>query len=187
MPLRVAVQMDPLQHINIEGDSTFAIMLIGTVLLIFDLVIGRTAAFVMAGITLLLVIIIGVLPVILRGSRPDRLACSEIGERMINRESFEQSPHPELEVLPIRGSVVDTKTQQKGEVPGDVLVLLEECVDERRQLFAGFAGRVVVEDTRDLSDDLPGGVIRRLLVVGKAATPQHASPFFRERLADLLR
>src|SRR5437660_1877952 len=27
MSLRVAVQMDPLQHINIEGDSTFAIML----------------------------------------------------------------------------------------------------------------------------------------------------------------
>ena len=48
-----------------------AVMLIGTVLLIFDLVIGRTAAFVMAGITLLLVIIIGVLPAILRGSRPE--------------------------------------------------------------------------------------------------------------------
>jgi membrane-bound ClpP family serine protease len=46
-----------------------AVMLIGTVLLIFDLVIGRTAAFVMASITSLLVIIIGVLPAILRRSR----------------------------------------------------------------------------------------------------------------------
>jgi glutathione synthase len=27
MSLRVAVQMDPLESINIEGDSTFAIML----------------------------------------------------------------------------------------------------------------------------------------------------------------
>ena len=27
MPLRVAVQMDPLDHINISGDSTFALML----------------------------------------------------------------------------------------------------------------------------------------------------------------
>ena len=27
MPLRVAVQMDPLEQINISGDSTFAIML----------------------------------------------------------------------------------------------------------------------------------------------------------------
>ena len=27
MTLRVAVQMDPLEHINISGDSTFAIML----------------------------------------------------------------------------------------------------------------------------------------------------------------
>jgi hypothetical protein len=39
-----------------------AIMLIGTVLLIFDLVIGRTAAVVMAGITLLAVIILAMLP-----------------------------------------------------------------------------------------------------------------------------
>ena len=39
-----------------------AIMLIGTVLLIFDLVIGRTAALVMAGITLLAVIILAMLP-----------------------------------------------------------------------------------------------------------------------------
>src|SRR5512132_2263231 len=50
-----------------------AVMLIGTVLLIFDLVIGRTAALVMAGITLLLVIIIGVLPVLLGGSRREHL------------------------------------------------------------------------------------------------------------------
>jgi hypothetical protein len=48
-----------------------AVMLIGTVLLIFDLVVGRTAAFVMAGITLLLVIIIAVLPFILRDNRPE--------------------------------------------------------------------------------------------------------------------
>jgi glutathione synthase len=27
MPLRVAVQMDPLERINIAGDSTFALML----------------------------------------------------------------------------------------------------------------------------------------------------------------
>ena len=27
MPLRIAVQMDPLENINISGDSTFAIML----------------------------------------------------------------------------------------------------------------------------------------------------------------
>ncbi len=26
-PLNVAVQMDPLEHINIDGDSTFAMML----------------------------------------------------------------------------------------------------------------------------------------------------------------
>ena len=51
--------------------SGVAVMLIGTVLLIFDLVIGRTAAFVIAGVTLLLVIIIGVLPTMLRGSRPE--------------------------------------------------------------------------------------------------------------------
>ena len=29
MPLRVAVQMDPLERINIAGDSTFALMLKG--------------------------------------------------------------------------------------------------------------------------------------------------------------
>ena len=39
-----------------------AIMLIGTVLLIFDLVIGRTAALIMAGMTLLAVIILAMLP-----------------------------------------------------------------------------------------------------------------------------
>ena len=48
-----------------------AVMLIGTVLLIFDLVIGRTAAFSVAGVTLLLVIIIAVLPLITRGNRPE--------------------------------------------------------------------------------------------------------------------
>lgn len=39
-----------------------AVMLIGTVLLIFDLVVGRTAALVMAGLTLLAVIILALLP-----------------------------------------------------------------------------------------------------------------------------
>jgi hypothetical protein len=43
-----------------------AIMLIGTVLLIFDLVIGRRAALSVAGVTLLVVIIIAVLPIVLR-------------------------------------------------------------------------------------------------------------------------
>jgi len=37
--------------------------------LIFDLVVGRTAAVVMAGVTLLVVIIIAALPLILRGRR----------------------------------------------------------------------------------------------------------------------
>jgi len=46
-----------------------AVMLIGTVLLIFDLVVGRTAALVMASVTLLVVIIIAALPLILRGRR----------------------------------------------------------------------------------------------------------------------
>ena len=39
-----------------------AVMLIGTVLLILDLVVGRTAALVMAGLTLLAVIILAMLP-----------------------------------------------------------------------------------------------------------------------------
>lgn len=47
-----------------------AVMLIGTVLLIFDLVVGRTAAFIAAGVMLLVVIIIAVLPPILRSIRP---------------------------------------------------------------------------------------------------------------------
>jgi hypothetical protein len=38
--------------------------------LIFDLVVGRVAAFVLAGLTLLVVIIIAVLPVIVRVNRP---------------------------------------------------------------------------------------------------------------------
>ena len=46
------------------------IILVGTVLLIFDLVVGRVAAFVLAGITLLVVIIIAVLPVIVGAHRP---------------------------------------------------------------------------------------------------------------------
>jgi Family of unknown function (DUF6328) len=46
-----------------------AVMLIGTVLLIFDLVVGRTAALIMAGVTLLVVIIIAALPIALRRNR----------------------------------------------------------------------------------------------------------------------
>jgi hypothetical protein len=44
-------------------------MLIGTMLLIFDLVMGRQAALIVAGVTLLVVIIIAVLPVLLRSNR----------------------------------------------------------------------------------------------------------------------
>ena len=40
-----------------------AVMLIGTVLLIFDLVVGRRAALIVTGVTLLVVIILAVLPV----------------------------------------------------------------------------------------------------------------------------
>ena len=47
-----------------------AVMLIGTVLLIFDLVVDRTAALVAAGVMLLIVIIIAVLPPILRLIQP---------------------------------------------------------------------------------------------------------------------
>jgi hypothetical protein len=47
-------------------------MLIGTVLLIFDLVVDRTAALVAAGATLLVVIIIAVLPPIMRSDRVTR-------------------------------------------------------------------------------------------------------------------
>jgi hypothetical protein len=46
-----------------------AVMLIGTVLLIFDLVLDGTAALVAAGVTLLVVIILTVLPPILRSNR----------------------------------------------------------------------------------------------------------------------
>jgi len=46
-----------------------AIMLIGTVLLIFDLVVNRRAAFLVAGVTLLVVIILAVLPWALRAGR----------------------------------------------------------------------------------------------------------------------
>ena len=49
-----------------------AVMLIGTVLLIFDLVVGRSAAFILAGVTLFVVIILAVLPAILRSSRRDQ-------------------------------------------------------------------------------------------------------------------
>jgi Family of unknown function (DUF6328) len=43
-----------------------AVMLIGTVLLIFDLVLDRNAALIAAGATLLVVIVLAVLPVIVR-------------------------------------------------------------------------------------------------------------------------
>ena len=49
-----------------------AVMLIGTVLLIFDLVVDRNAALVAAGATLLVVIIIAVLPPIVRSDRATR-------------------------------------------------------------------------------------------------------------------
>jgi hypothetical protein len=45
-----------------------AIMLIGTVLLIFDLVIDRRAALIAAGVTLLVVIIIAVLPAVVKSN-----------------------------------------------------------------------------------------------------------------------
>jgi hypothetical protein len=46
-----------------------AVMLIGTVLLIFDLVLDRRAALIAAGATLLIVIVLAVLPPILRYAR----------------------------------------------------------------------------------------------------------------------
>ena len=46
-----------------------AVMLIGTVLLIFDLVVDRRAALIIAGLTLLVLIILAALPVVLRSSR----------------------------------------------------------------------------------------------------------------------
>ena len=49
-----------------------AVMLIGTVLLIFDLVVGRNAALILAGVTLLVVIILALLPAVLRSSRRDK-------------------------------------------------------------------------------------------------------------------
>jgi hypothetical protein len=53
-----------------------AVMLIGTMLLIFDLVVGRNAALIAAGLTLLVVIILAVLPAVLRSSRRDRAEIS---------------------------------------------------------------------------------------------------------------
>ena len=46
-----------------------AVMLIGAVLLIFDLVVDRRAALIIAGLTLLVLIILAALPVVLRSSR----------------------------------------------------------------------------------------------------------------------
>jgi Family of unknown function (DUF6328) len=57
-----------------------AVMLIGTVLLIFDLVVGRTAALVMAGLTLLAVIILAMLP---RLGGPSRRRHSPDGQNKI--------------------------------------------------------------------------------------------------------
>jgi hypothetical protein len=45
------------------------VMLIGTVLLIFDLVVDRRAALIVAGVTLLVLIILAALPVVLRSFR----------------------------------------------------------------------------------------------------------------------
>jgi hypothetical protein len=57
-----------------------AIMLIGTVLLIFDLVIGRQAALIVAGVTLLVVIIIAMLPPILRSNRQPAHSQDSLGK-----------------------------------------------------------------------------------------------------------
>ena len=46
-----------------------AVMLIGTVLLIFDLVVDRRAALIVAGVTLLVLIILAALPVLVRSGR----------------------------------------------------------------------------------------------------------------------
>jgi hypothetical protein len=53
-----------------------AVMLIGTMLLIFDLVVGRNAALIAAGLTLLVVIILAVLPAVLRSSRREEAKIS---------------------------------------------------------------------------------------------------------------
>ena len=53
-----------------------AVMLIGTMLLIFDLVVGRNAALIVAGLTLLVVIILAVLPAVLRSSRREQAKIS---------------------------------------------------------------------------------------------------------------
>jgi Family of unknown function (DUF6328) len=53
-----------------------AVMLIGTVLLIFDLVVGRDAALILAGVTLLVVIILATLPAVLRSNRRDQAKIS---------------------------------------------------------------------------------------------------------------
>jgi membrane-bound ClpP family serine protease len=53
-----------------------AVMLIGTVLLIFDLVVGRNAALILAGVTLLVVISLALLPAVLRSSRRDQAKIS---------------------------------------------------------------------------------------------------------------
>ena len=53
-----------------------AVMLIGTMLLIFDLVVGRNAALIVAGLTLLVVIILAVLPAVLRSSQRDQAKIS---------------------------------------------------------------------------------------------------------------
>ena len=56
-------------HHHADHAGGVAVMLIGTVLLIFDLVLDRTAALIAAGVTLLVVIILAVLPPIVRSIR----------------------------------------------------------------------------------------------------------------------
>jgi hypothetical protein len=53
-----------------------AVMLIGTMLLIFDLVVGRNAALIVAGLTLLVVIMLALLPAVLRSSRREEAKIS---------------------------------------------------------------------------------------------------------------
>jgi membrane-bound ClpP family serine protease len=75
-------------RINARG---VAIMLIGTVLLIFDLVIGRQAALIVAGVTLLVVIIIAALPPILRSND------SPLTHKTVSARSAEGDDHARQE------------------------------------------------------------------------------------------
>src|SRR5215207_8274217 len=64
-----------------------AIMLIGTVLLIFDLVVDRRAALIAAGATLLVVIIIAVLPAVVRFQRAARSITRRSYQDQLRRRS----------------------------------------------------------------------------------------------------